>query len=80
MTQILNHAEIVAKAGGPAAMDRLCGTKAGTAKQWKRQNSIPAPYWAAIAREGVATLEVLAEAAEAKAAVSHRDGRQGVAA
>ena len=60
------HQQIIDDAGGPSTMDRAAGAKSGTAKQWKRLNSIPAPYWAEIARQGLATLEELAAGAETR--------------
>lgn len=61
-----SHQQIITDAGNPSAVARLVGVEPGTAKQWKRTDSIPAPYWAAIAGAGKATLEELAEAAAAK--------------
>lgn len=60
------HQQIIEAASGPSALARALGIDAGTAKQWRRGDSIPAPYWAAIAAAGIATLEELAEAASMK--------------
>lgn len=60
------HEEIIADAGGPAALGRMVDADPNTAKKWKQNKSIPAAYWADIARRGLATLEELAAGAEAK--------------
>lgn len=57
------HQQILKDAGGPAKVAGIVGAQAGTAKQWGRADSIPAPYWASFAANGFATLEELAEAA-----------------
>jgi hypothetical protein len=69
MTQ-RTHAQIIEDAGGPAAVGDIVGAPGNTTKQWKRNDSIPAPYWAALAEAGKATLEELAAAAAAKRAMS----------
>lgn len=60
------HEQIIIAAKGPSAIARVLGVEPGTAKQWRRGDSIPAPYWAALAEAGLATLEELAEAAATK--------------
>jgi len=60
------HHQIIADANGPAAIARVVGVDPGLAKQWKRNGSIPAPYWSGLAAAGVATLEELADAAAAR--------------
>lgn len=57
------HRDIIEGAGGPSAIAKATGAEPGTAKQWKRLDSIPAAYWAAIDASGIATLRELAEAA-----------------
>lgn len=59
------HEQIIIDANGPSALGRLIGVDPGTAKQWKRLNSIPGRYWAALAEAKVATLEELANAVAA---------------
>ena len=61
------HEQIITDVGGPTAIARIAGAEAGAAKQWRRNDSIPARYWAAIAAADVASLDELAEAAAAKA-------------
>ncbi len=68
------HLQIIKDAGGPSAIGRIVGAEANTAKQWKRNDSIPAPYWAALADAKVATLDELA-----KAAATRREGPPGTA-
>jgi hypothetical protein len=61
------HQQIIADADGPTAMARKIGLQnAGSVYQWKRNDSIPAGYWAAIADAHIATLKELAEAADAR--------------
>ncbi|MDP1598988.1 hypothetical protein [Phenylobacterium sp.] len=61
-----SHQQIITDANGPSAVARIVGAEAGTAKQWRRNDSIPAAYWAAMADAGLATLEELAVAAASK--------------
>ena len=67
------HQEIVAEVR-PAVLAKLIGVDPNTAKQWKRSDSIPAPYWDAVAKAGVASLEELAAAAAVRKG-SHRAER-----
>jgi hypothetical protein len=60
------HQQIINDAGGPAAVARAVNADPGTAKQWRRLNSIPATYWAEVARQKIATLDELAAGAEAR--------------
>lgn len=60
------HEDIIQAGGGNAAFARAVDTDANTVNQWKRQNSIPAPYWRAVADAGLSTLDELAEAAAAR--------------
>ena len=62
----VTHSGIIERADGPAALARAIGQDPNTVKAWKRNDSIPAPHWQAIADKGVATLQELAEAAAAK--------------
>ena len=61
----VSHRDIIERAGGPAAFGRSIDppVEANTTKQWKRLDSIPSPYWDAIARAELATLAELAAAA-----------------
>ena len=63
-----SHCEIIARAGGPAALGRMIGIDPNTTKAWNRLDSIPAAHWQAIASAEAATLDELAEAAARKAA------------
>lgn len=67
------HEQIIIDAGGPAAVSKLVPAAAGTVKQWRRTNSIPAPYWRSIADHGLASLEELADAASARLAANDDD-------
>lgn len=49
-------------AGGVSSLAKITGVSANTVKQWRRVDSIPAPYWRIIADHGVATLDELADA------------------
>lgn len=60
------HAQIITDAGGPAILDAATQSKPGTAKQWRRIDSIPAAHWSALADNGITTLEELAAAAAAR--------------
>lgn len=62
----MTHADIIEAAGGASALARAIGADPNTVKQWKRGDSIPAPYWQSIAEADIATLTQLAEAAAAK--------------
>lgn len=57
-----SHDQIITDAGGPTAVARQVGARPGTVKQWRRAESIPAPYWQAIAQLNLATLDELAGA------------------
>lgn len=57
------HQQIIIDAKGPAAVARIIGAASGTVKQWRRTDSIPAPYWQAFAHHELATLNELAAAA-----------------
>lgn len=58
-----SHAQIIIDAGGPSSVAREVSALPGTVKQWRRNDSIPAPYWQAVSAKGLATLEELAKAA-----------------
>lgn len=60
------HAEIVAAAGKPEEVALRRGVSVHTVRSWIQRDSIPADHWAAFAREGHATLDELADAAEAR--------------
>lgn len=70
-----SHEDIIADAGGPAALGRKVGADPNTAKKWKQNGSIPSAYWAEISRQEIATLEELAAGAETR-----RPDREGAAA
>jgi len=63
---MLSHAQIIDRAGGPSKVGRAIAADPNTAKQWRRNDSIPAPYWEAMVKAEFATLDELAEAAAAK--------------
>lgn len=56
-----SHRQIVIDAGGATAMAEITGAEPGTAKQWKRADSIPSRYWKALVDAGKATLIELAD-------------------
>lgn len=58
-----SHRDVIALAGGPSRLARMLKCPAGRAQQWKRLDSIPPRYWAAIVLRGHASLEELAGAA-----------------
>lgn len=60
------HQQIIVDANGPTAVAKAIGADVGLVKQWRRLDSVPAPYWNVLADRGIATLEELAEAAEAR--------------
>lgn len=70
---LVSHRDIIDRSGGPASVagaisahEREAGRKpvdGNTTKAWKRQDSIPAPYFEAFASAGLATLDELASAA-----------------
>jgi hypothetical protein len=57
------HEQIIIDAGGPTRLAKLIGIEPGKAKQWRRNSSIPGPYWAALTAAKVAKLDELAHAA-----------------
>lgn len=63
-----SHQAVIERNGGPAKFARAIDADPNTVKAWKRLNSIPAPYWQAVASADLATLDELAEAAARKAA------------
>lgn len=65
-----SHRDVIAVAGGPSRLARLLKCPAGRAFQWKRSDSIPPRYWAAIVLRGYASLEDLAGAAAARSRAS----------
>ena len=65
-----SHRDVIALAGGPSRLARLLKCPAGRAHQWKRLDSIPPRYWAAIVLRGHASLEDLAGAAARRARAS----------
>jgi len=59
---------------GATEMARRIGVSdANTVHAWKRTESIPAPYWKALAEAEIATLEELAEAAANRRARPTKD-------
>lgn len=64
------HQQIIEAGGGPSAVARSINADPNTVKAWKRSDSIPAPWWAAIAGASLATLEELAVAAESRRVTS----------
>ena len=64
----LTHGELIDRAGGPSKVGAVLEppVDGNTVKGWKRNDSIPGPYWQTFANARIATLEELAEAAEAK--------------
>lgn len=66
--ETLTHSDLIDRAGGPAKVGSLLNpaVDGNTVKAWKRNDSVPGPYWQAFADANLATLEELAAAAEAK--------------
>lgn len=58
-----NHQQII-DATGPTALARALDISVDRVKQWRRQKSIPGPYWKALEDARLATLEELAEDAQ----------------
>ena len=65
---ILTHAELIDRGGGPAKVGASIDppVDGNTVKGWKRNDSVPGPYWQSFADARIATLEELAAAAEEK--------------
>lgn len=65
---ILTHGELIERGGGPAKVGASLAppVDGNTVKGWKRNDSIPGPYWQGFADARIATLEELAAAAEEK--------------
>lgn len=61
------HHEIIADIGGPAAIARIVGADPNSAKQWRRNDSIPAKHWHALVAAGKASWAELGAATAAKA-------------
>lgn len=61
-----SHRHIVMDAGGPTRLGGIIKVDAGLVQSWKREDSIPAPYWPRIVAANLATLDELAHAAEAR--------------
>ena len=64
------HQQIIADIGGPAAIARIVGAEANAAKQWRRNDSIPAKHWHAIVEAGRASWAELGAATAKKAGAS----------
>jgi hypothetical protein len=58
-----SHRDIIGVAGGPSRLARTLKCPSNRIHQWKRLDSIPPRYWAAIVLRGHASLEELAGAA-----------------
>ena len=65
--------QIIRDAGGPTALAKAVGEDPNTVHAWRRGDSIPAPRWNAVVSAGLATLQELADAAEARRAANDRD-------
>ena len=65
---ILTHGDLIDRGGGPAKVGASLDppVDGNTVKGWKRNDSVPGPYWQAFADARIATLEELAAAAEEK--------------
>lgn len=62
------HSQIVKRAGAADDVARARGVSVHTVRSWIKRNSIPAEHWAAFARDGIATLDELAQAAAERSA------------
>ena len=56
------HEQIIRDVGSPSSMAKATGATPGAVKQWRKNSSIPGPYWQAVADHGWSTLEELAAA------------------
>lgn len=56
------HSEI-ATAAGAERLERVTGASIHTCRSWMRRGRITPEHWAALAKDGIATLEELAQAA-----------------
>ena len=70
-----SHRDVIAVAGGPSRLARMLKCTAGRIHQWKRKDSIPPRYWAAIVLRGHASLEELAGAAARRPPKAGRPAR-----
>lgn len=66
ITTMRTHLDIIADAGGPTKMGARIQVEAGLVHAWKRENSIPAAYWARVVDAEISNLDELAAAAEAR--------------
>jgi uncharacterized protein YjcR len=66
------HKEIIRAAGIDTLADHL-GVSVHTVRSWAQRGSIPAEYWAAMAKASIATLEELAAAAALKREASDQE-------
>lgn len=67
MNVLADHSTIIQRAGGVTPLRKILAGAGhllpdATIRSWRRLNSIPAPYWKALADSGVATLDELAAA------------------
>ena len=73
------HSEIATSAGAER-LERATGASIHTCRSWMRRGRITPEHWAALAKDGVATLEELAEAAAANPRKTPIPGEQAAAA
>lgn len=61
------HTEIITATGGPAAIAKIVGADPNSAKQWRRNDSIPSKHWHALVAAGHASWAELGAATALKA-------------
>jgi hypothetical protein len=82
------HQEVISEAGGAHVLAQLIAENVSGEVEllrkrvwaWVRSDSIPGEYWALLADKGVATVNELAEAAEAKKLPAVAAVRRGASA
>jgi hypothetical protein len=78
-----SHSSIIKDAGGPTVLHRTLGLedeKLHAVRSWFQRDSIPPEYWPTMVDHGLATLDELALAAEAKRLPEVAAARQDAAA
>lgn len=74
------HLQVIEAAGGYQALAPALGLATSRVRFWQRRAWIPPEYWAQIANVGIATLDELAAAAEARRVAQEAPSQTGAAA
>lgn len=61
------HTDIINATGGPSAIAKIVGADPNSAKQWRRNDSIPSKHWHALVAAGHASWAELGAANAIKA-------------